>query len=98
MRDLGDEDSIEGVARSIYYDRYLTCSENFINWKYIDRAAKERSLKFMKYLLSFNVGTRNKCSNNLEDDDDYYSTKNTEKNPDLEEYDDDMINNGIEDL
>ena len=98
MRKLGEEAFIKGVARSIYYDRYLTCCENFINWKYIDKAAKERSLKFMKYLLSYNVGTRNKFNNNLEDDDDYNSNKNTEKEPDFEEYDDDMINNGIEDL
>ena len=98
MRKLGEETFIKAVARSIYYDRYLTCCENFINWKYIDRAAKERSLKFMKYLLSFNVGTRNKFSYNLEDDDDYNNNKYREKDPDLEEYDDDMINNGIEDL
>jgi glycosyltransferase involved in cell wall biosynthesis len=98
MRKLGEEAFIKGVARSIYYDRYLTYCENFINWKYIDKAAKERSLKFMKYLLSYNVGTRNKFNNNLEDDDDYNSNKNTEKEPDFEEYDDDMINNGIEDL
>ena len=98
MRKIGEEAFIKGVARSIYYDRYLTCCENFINWKYIDKAAKERSLKFMKFLLSYNVGTRNKFNNNLEDDDDYNSNKNTEKEPDFEEYDDDMINNGIEDL
>ena len=98
MRKLGEETFIKAVARSIYYDRYLTCCENFINWKYIDRAAKERSLKFMKYLLSFNVGTRNKFSYNLEDDDDYNNNKYRENDADLEEYDDDMINNGIEDL
>ena len=98
MRKLGEETFIKAVARSIYYDRYLTCCENFINWKYINKAAKERSLKFMKYLLSFNVGTRNKFSYNLEDDDDYNNNKYREKDPDLEEYDDDMINNGIEDL
>ena len=97
MRKLGEETFIKAVARSIYYDRYLTCCENFINWKYIDRATKERSLKFMKYLLSFNVGTRNKFSYNLEYDDDY-NNRYIEKDPDLEEYDDDMINNGIEDL
>ena len=55
----------DAVARSIYYDRYLTICENFINWKYINRASKERSLKFMKYLLSYNVGTMNKFSNVL---------------------------------
>ena len=97
MRKLGEETFIKAVARSIYYDRYLTICENFINWKYINRAAKERSLKFMKYLLSFNVGTSNKFSNVL-DDDEYNNDNNRHKNEDLEEYDDDMIHNGIEDL
>ena len=94
MRKLGEDTFIKAVARSIYYDRYLTICENFINWKYITRAAKERSLKFMKYLLSFNVGTRNKFSNAL--DDDYNNNDNNNNNDnddDLEKYDDDMINN-----
>ena len=97
MRKLGEETFIKAVARSIYYDRYLTICENFINWKYINRACKERSLKFMKYLLSYNVGTRNKFSNALdEDDDDDNNNKGT--NEDAEEYEDYIINNGVEDL
>ena len=94
MRKLGEEAFIKGVARSIYYDRYLSICENFINWKYITGSAKERSLKFMKYLLSFNVGSRNKFSNTLDD----YDDNNRENVEDMQEYEDDMINNGIEDL
>ena len=98
MKKLGEEGFIKTVARSIYYDRYLTICENFINWKYIDKATKKRTLKFMKYLLSFNVGTRNKFEDALEDDDEYDTYKNKEKNVDYSEYDDDMIGNGVEDL
>ena len=98
MKKLGEEGFIKTVARSIYYDRYLTICENFINWKYIDKAAKKRSLKFMKYLLSFNVGTRNKFEDAVEDDDEYDTYNNKEKNVDYSEYDDDMIHNGVEDL
>ena len=94
MRKLGEEAFIKGVARSIYYDRYLSICENVINWKYITGSAKERSLKFMKYLLSFNVGSRNKFSNTLDD----YDDNNRENVEDMQEYEDDMINNGIEDL
>ena len=97
MKKLGEEGFIKTVARSIYYDRYLTICENFINWKYIDKAAKKRSLKFMKYLLSFNVGTRNKFEDAVEDDE-YDTYNNKEKNEDYSEYDDDMIHNGVEDL
>jgi glycosyltransferase involved in cell wall biosynthesis len=98
MRKLGEETFIKAVARSIYYDRYLTICENFINWKYINKAAKERSLKFMKYLLSFNVETRNKFSDVLDEDEYTNNNNNKNKDEDYEEYDDDMINNGIEDL
>ena len=97
MKKLGEEGFIKTVARSIYYDRYLTICENFINWKYIDKAAKKRSLKFMKYLLSFNVGTRNKFEDAVEEDE-YDTYNNKEKNVDYSEYDDDMIHNGVEDL
>ena len=97
MRKLGEETFIKAVARSIYYDRYLTICENFINWKYINRACKERSLKFMKYLLSYNVGTRNKFSNALDEDDDD-DNNNKGINEDAEEYEDYIINNGVEDL
>ena len=48
----------------------------------------------MKYLLSFNVGSRNKFSNTLDD----YDDNNRENVEDMQEYEDDMINNGIEDL
>ena len=98
MKKLGEEGFIKTVARSIYYDRYLTICENFINWKYIDKATKKRTLKFMKYLLSFNVGTRNKFEDAVEDDDEYDTYNNKEKNVDYSEYDDDMIHNGVEDL
>ena len=93
MRKLGEETFIKAVARSIYYDRYLTICENFINWKYINKAAKERSLKFMKFVLSFNVGTRNKFSDALDD----YDYNNKEKDEDIQEYDD-VINNAIDNL
>ena len=97
MRKLGEETFIKAVARSIYYDRYLTVCENFINWKYINKACKERSLKFMKYLLSYNVGTRNKFSNALDEDDDN-DNNNKGTIEDSEEYEDYIINNGVEDL
>ena len=96
MRKLGEEAFIKTVARSVYYDRYLTICENFINWKYIDRATKERSLKFMKYLLSFNVGTRNKFNHVIHGN--YDNNEKEERTENLEDYDDEMINNGIEDL
>ena len=99
MRDLEDKTYMNAVARSIYYDRYLTVCENFINWKYITKDAKKRSIEYMKYLLSFNVGTRNKFYNELEEYNNNDNDNNDiQKDKEFEEYDDDMINSGIEDL
>ena len=98
MRKLGEDTFIKAVARSIYYDRYLTICENFINWKYINKDCKERSLKFMKYLLSYNVGTMNKFSNVLDEDYNDKNIENIDTDEDLEGNDDYMINSGVEDL
>ena len=98
MRKLGEDTFIKAVARSIYYDRYLTICENFINWKYINKDCKERSLKFMKYLLSYNVGTMNKFSNVLDEDNNDNNKENIDTYEDLEGNDDYMINSGVEDL
>jgi glycosyltransferase involved in cell wall biosynthesis len=98
MRKLGEDTFIKAVARSIYYDRYLTICENFINWKYINKDSKERSLKFMKYLLIYNIGTMNKFSNVLDEDYNFKNIENIDTDEDLEGNDDYMINSGIEDL
>ena len=98
MRKLGEDTFIKAVARSIYYDRYLAICENFINWKYINKDCKERSLKFMKYLLSYNVGTMNKFSNVLDEDYNDNNIENIDTDEDLEGNDDYMINSGVEDL
>ena len=97
MAKLGEDAFIKAVARSVYYDRYLTICENFINWKYINKSTKEKSLKFMKRLLSYDVGTHNKFSGVLDDDEDN-SDENDDNKADLEKYEDYMINNGVEDL
>jgi glycosyltransferase involved in cell wall biosynthesis len=55
LRKLEQNKYMKAVARSLYYDKYLSLCEKFIKWKYIDKPAKERTLEFMKYLLSFKV-------------------------------------------
>jgi len=55
LRKLGEDKYMKAVARSLYFDKYLSLCEKFINWKYIDKEAKERTLQFAKYLLTFKV-------------------------------------------
>ena len=96
MRKLGEDDFMSAVARSAYYDRYLTICADFINWKYIPYEMKQRNIEFLKHLLSFNVGITKKFGYILDsdsmDDDNYGNNDDNDS-----DYDDDMINNGIDD-
>ena len=97
MRKLGEDHFMKGVARSAYYDRYLTICADFINWKYIPYEMKQRNIEFLKHLLSFNVGITKKFGYILDsdsmDDDNYGNNDDNDS-----DYDDDMINNGVDDL
>ena len=97
MRKLGEDDFMSAVARSAYYDRYLTICADFINWKYIPYEMKQRNIEFLKHLLSFNVGITKKFGYILDsdsmDDDNYGNNDDNDS-----DYDDDMINNGVDDL
>lgn len=57
LRLLGEKKYMKAVARSIHYDKYLRLCEKLVNWEFIDKEAKERTLKFAKDLLSFKVGS-----------------------------------------
>jgi len=99
MKKLGDKNFIPTVARSIYYNRYLTIVENFINWKYITKEVKKRSIEFLKYLLDYNIGTRNKFLHVLGDDQNSGpKSKKYQEDEYIEPNDDEVVNNGIEDL
>jgi glycosyltransferase involved in cell wall biosynthesis len=97
MRKLGEDAYMKTVARSAYYDRYMTICADFINWKYIKPDMKKRSIEFLKHLLSYNVGIRKKFGYILEEDDDE-ENYNKRDNDDYDDFDDDMYNNGVEDL
>ncbi len=97
MRKLGEDAYMKTVARSAYYDRYMSICADFINWKYIKPDMKKRSIEFLKHLLSYNVGIRNKFGYILEEDDEEVNYDKSDSN-DYDDFDDDMYNNGIEDL
>ena len=105
MRKLGEDAFMKGVARSAYYDRYLTICADFINWKYIKPDMKKRSIDFLKHLLSFKVGIRKKFGYILDDDymdeDDYEKdndSDNDRDNDNRDDFQDDIYNNGVDDL
>ena len=105
MRKLGEDHFMKGVARSAYYDRYLTICADFINWKYITPDMKKRSIEFLKHLLTFKVGIRKKFGKVLDkdymDEDDYENdndSDNNSDNSDRDDFQDDIYNNGMDDL
>ena len=55
MKKLGEDHYMQTVARSAYYDRYLTICADFINWKYIKPDMKKRNIEFLKHLLMWNL-------------------------------------------
>ena len=96
MRTLGDDNYMKAVARSAYYDRYLNICADFINWKYIQPDMKKRSIDFLKHLLSFKVSIKDKFGFILDtdiEDDEYFGD-----NDNSEDFDDDMISSGVNDL
>ena len=99
MRKLGEDAFMKTLARSAYYDRYLTICADFINWKYISPDTKNRSIEFLKHLLSYDVGIKNKFGYILEEDENEDDSNNNKSDSDnSEDFEDDMINNGIDDL
>lgn len=79
LRKFGQERYMKAVARSNYYDKYLSLCDKFINWKYIDKETKERFLNYVKFLLEFKVDPVRMFGyiieeedNDDEDDDDEY--------------------------
>ena len=83
MRKLGENDYIKSIARSAYYDRYLNLCADFINWKYIQPDMKKRSIDFLKYLLSFNVGIKKKFGYILDTDYDEDEGNNDDSDYDI---------------
>ena len=80
LKQLGEEKYMKPLARSLYYDKYLSLCEKFINWKYIDKQSKERTIQFVKYLLKFKVDSEKMFGYIIEEED------NDEDDDDDEDY------------
>ena len=75
LRKLEEDKFMRAITTSIYYKKFLSICEKFIKWKYIDKPTKERTSKFMKYLLRIKLDPNkikrvNKEDNDEDDDDD----------------------------
>ena len=80
LKKLGEEKYMKALARSIYYDKYLSLYEKFLNWKYIDKQVKERTIQFVKFLLKFKFDSEKMFGYIIEEED------NDEEDDDDEDY------------
>ena len=96
LRKLGEDIYLKAIARSIHFDKYLYLCEKFIKWKYVTKEAKERTLSFMKHILSYKIDIENKY--------DYIVNEGKSNNRNINDEDDDIddsnsiINEGVADL
>ena len=62
LNQIGTDEYMPTIARSVHYEKYLYLTEKVINWKYISKTSKEKMKKFFNYLLSFEIEPNDKYS------------------------------------
>ena len=62
LNQLGTDEFLPTIARSIHYEKYLFLVEKVYKWKYINQTTKNRIKKFFNYILSFEIDPNYKYS------------------------------------
>ena len=55
LKKIGDEQILNALARSLYFDRYISLYEQLIKWKLIDKETKKRNKQIVKYVMVFEL-------------------------------------------
>ena len=71
LKQIGSDEYMPTIARSVHYEKYIFLTEQAYKWKYNDKSAKARIKKFFNYLLSFEIKEKDKFA--------YLFDKNTTK-------------------
>ena len=71
LKQIGSDEYMPTIARSVHYEKYIFLTEQAYKWKYNDKSAKARIKKFFNYLLSFEIKEKDKFA--------YLFDKNTKK-------------------
>ena len=58
--DIGKDEYMPTIARSIHYDKFLSLCERLYNWKYSNDESKEKMRKLIKNALSFKIDPEKK--------------------------------------
>ena len=70
LKKIGDEQILNALARSLYFDRYISLYEQLIKWKLIDKETKKRNKQIVKYVMVFELDPEKKFGYITEEEDD----------------------------
>ena len=71
LKKIGDEQILNALARSLYFDRYISLYEQLIKWKLIDKETKKRNKQIVKYVMVFELDPEKKFGYITEEEDDH---------------------------
>lgn len=65
LKELIEEKYLKSIARSIFYDKFITLFEKIYNWKYADKDTKKRAKENIKTIISYKIESGKKFINLL---------------------------------
>ena len=66
LKELLEEKYLKSIARSIFYDKFITLFEKIYNWKYADKDTKKRAKENIKTIISYKIESGKKFINLLD--------------------------------
>ena len=65
LKELMEEKYLKGIARSIFYDKFITLFEKIYNWKYADKDTKKRTKENIRSIIGYKIESGKKFVNLL---------------------------------
>ena len=65
LKELMEEKYLKGIARSIFYDKFITLFEKIYNWKYADKDTKKRTKENIRIIIGYKIESGKKFVNLL---------------------------------
>ena len=65
LKELLEEKYLKSIARSIFYDKFITLFEKIYNWKYADKDTKKRTKENIRTIIGYKIESGKKFVNLL---------------------------------
>ena len=62
LMQIGTDEYLPTIARSVHFEKYLFLIEKAYKWKYINQSSKNRIKKFFNYVLNFEINSNDRFS------------------------------------